>query len=1334
LQIQKVTRSGLGAQAAWKGFSAQTLYIAYRLINDSKGYEYYPEDVEDLLIKHNGHIIEAVQVKNICSELTLSNLSSGKTSRNNEGLFKRMCQLHDLDSSLFSIRIVHFGVLGNELRKLKDKDAAVVDNVRKKLIDIHGLSPEEASWLIDSLVFEKVNAADLQDSIEDQIKQYVPVMAAPKLAQNQLIIYISKLSECKGCISLKVWKDKMKEIGIQISSIDGFFKEYNKSFVCLRDVCLCSDMESIEKEYREGRAAHPSHIRMNLDLVRPYWLEKVQNAIVSKGAVLVKGVSGQGKSTLCYRYLIDNYPEDCVICVRGIISGEQIHNLVTALLALGNNYDGLIVYLEVDPGQTYWALILQELQFRGITIPILISIREEDYVATHINGLSLEYETIELSLLKEEAHQIYDVVNEERLHPVFRTFDDAWSAFGGKGPFLEYIYMLTNNATLTERLTKQIDALLQEKIDDKWIEILYLICYVGRLGFSVDKMMVKTTVNCPDMLAAIRRFKDEYLITDDGCGERLEALHPVRAQIIYDILYNQISIHDCDVVFKAMSCTASSNIRIILLDYFSRHNLDFKDIDYLSRFSFSDWIGFGNTVKVMIWLDARRYAEHNLEYISNLAEKHGSGWMPFLPLDPSGIQQPKRIAIEGIIDSFPNNEGLIDTIEEVKQKLTSLSIPFEVTTCFLANSTYPQVLPKNSEDCSQMGYVLFWMGKLGFEVELPFCSSELAHSVYNRDIQSAADAIRGLFEHNTLKEAHHETAAMLLNRIIIEMKVISFMVSDDEVKCIFVPPIYKTHSVPEGAGGFNHFWRMRMLSILQQMYPEKEVITVELKGVDLLDEFGIQALDNIIRASKRNRTISWVAETNSWFRIKIENGMRPETWNQYVEVVDAIRQCIINISDNVIRWIDDIYVKGHTSRARLEQVRGALRSFKDLTFKDILLPVAAIDKYGLFSEQNKNNDKTFEAFLEGRLASLEKYKCFTNTYRDVRSCFSQFCNTFEKMLVLRFDNKVVNEEKQSGLSLVNLYAAIKSLPTFQREYNDLFSKYSTLEKQFDVRERESLLTLLNVWKYVMDHPAKGISIAYTAKEQYKKGKDYFKNTIEKAEHKVGNCIRTENSVYFVEEGERTGDDIIKQGYVNVILHLRDCFKNAIPCASNRWYVETQGKKLVYLFVVSHTAIPMAFSIPYYKLFSADDSKIANTLFPCDIEPEVLRKIISKPGQADWFHMFEKISGIRMFLKHVYQVVSVPFDRRCAGGWSALTELYIERLNELWSDYLHYEYLVNQLLEDANEENRESLEIVKSSFGWREEIITLIRERNDLQVALQAIAATIGVILSTTLEN
>lgn len=73
-------KSDKGAQAAWKGFSSQTLYIASRLISDKGGYEYYPEDVEDLVIKKNNVVIEAVQVKNISASLTLSSLAGTKTS------------------------------------------------------------------------------------------------------------------------------------------------------------------------------------------------------------------------------------------------------------------------------------------------------------------------------------------------------------------------------------------------------------------------------------------------------------------------------------------------------------------------------------------------------------------------------------------------------------------------------------------------------------------------------------------------------------------------------------------------------------------------------------------------------------------------------------------------------------------------------------------------------------------------------------------------------------------------------------------------------------------------------------------------------------------------------------------------------------------------------------------------------------------------------------------------------------------------------------------------------------------------------------------------------
>ena len=47
MRATDIRKSDIGAQAAWKGFTSQTLYIANRLISDNDGYEFYPEDVED---------------------------------------------------------------------------------------------------------------------------------------------------------------------------------------------------------------------------------------------------------------------------------------------------------------------------------------------------------------------------------------------------------------------------------------------------------------------------------------------------------------------------------------------------------------------------------------------------------------------------------------------------------------------------------------------------------------------------------------------------------------------------------------------------------------------------------------------------------------------------------------------------------------------------------------------------------------------------------------------------------------------------------------------------------------------------------------------------------------------------------------------------------------------------------------------------------------------------------------------------------------------------------------------------------------------------------------
>lgn len=54
MHTDSFSKSNTGAQAAWKGFSSQTIYIASRIITDEEGAEYYPENIEDLVIKKKG--------------------------------------------------------------------------------------------------------------------------------------------------------------------------------------------------------------------------------------------------------------------------------------------------------------------------------------------------------------------------------------------------------------------------------------------------------------------------------------------------------------------------------------------------------------------------------------------------------------------------------------------------------------------------------------------------------------------------------------------------------------------------------------------------------------------------------------------------------------------------------------------------------------------------------------------------------------------------------------------------------------------------------------------------------------------------------------------------------------------------------------------------------------------------------------------------------------------------------------------------------------------------------------------------------------------------------
>lgn len=121
----------------------------------------------------------------------------------------------------------------------------------------------------------------------------------------------------------------------------------------------CKTIEELLNDYRMGVNASPDHIRSGCDLRRGRWLNEIRDRFLKNNIVLIKGASGQGKTTLAYRYLIDNYPELNIMCIQRVTSENQAIDILTVLRGLNARKD-IIVYIDVEPYDIQWLWICEK--------------------------------------------------------------------------------------------------------------------------------------------------------------------------------------------------------------------------------------------------------------------------------------------------------------------------------------------------------------------------------------------------------------------------------------------------------------------------------------------------------------------------------------------------------------------------------------------------------------------------------------------------------------------------------------------------------------------------------------------------------------------------------------------------------------------------------------------------------------------------------------------------------------------------------------------------------------------------------------------------------------
>ena len=308
----------IGATAAFRGFRLQTLYILSRLIDvEHQDLLFRPEGKEDLdIYTSDGQLLETVQVKAYSANLTLSNLASEP----NDTFFDRSLR-NRADFPDSTIRIVSFGPIGPEFEQAWSSEGNERERVHNKLIE-GGYTKQDIAALL-SIRLDKVDEAELERNVFAFLRKTL-TGGDPSNAFELLMYWVCRVSERREQISYSDVIGKLTNVGRYLEARSAYYDEWFTSILLLPDASDSNgvDKQRLAQEYSQGVDARYEHILAGLDIVRSEKLTEIHRKFESSSVVIVHGASGQGKSTLAFRYLHDYTPNVwCFFCT--ILGGQK---------------------------------------------------------------------------------------------------------------------------------------------------------------------------------------------------------------------------------------------------------------------------------------------------------------------------------------------------------------------------------------------------------------------------------------------------------------------------------------------------------------------------------------------------------------------------------------------------------------------------------------------------------------------------------------------------------------------------------------------------------------------------------------------------------------------------------------------------------------------------------------------------------------------------------------------------------------------------------------------------------------------------------------------------
>ncbi len=1104
-----------GAQAALKGYRLQALYALSRLLDGNDGHVFQPEGGEDLAVfGATGELLEATQVKAHEHNLTLSSFKP----RNKDSFFRRVLERQAVHRNTRE-RIVSFGPFGPQMTSAWSRDGRERTEAVSYFVDA-GYTEAEARTILSVVELEVLDPVTLETSVLERLRDTLAGVDSTT-AFDLLHAWIFAASETQQRLKPAGMREKIVAIGRFVHERAAHHDEWFRSIVPLSAKADPTRYETLREEFSSGISARYEHITAGLDVLRANALLAVDEAFAASRLVVIHGASGQGKTALAYRYLHDFVPETWRFDIRLVESPLHALNVARALLGhLSAIGAPAYVYIDVGPGESAWLNLVRALADYPL-VRILVTIREEDWNrASSPGGTLLPARDIVLSFDESEARAIYDQLVAYKAPDHVLSFDDAWARFGGQGPLLEFAHFVARNETLEQRLSNQIARLRDDRRADSGladeIELLRRVAVVTAYGARLYVGRVATGLHLPDPARSIALFEREFLVRVAPGGRLLEALHPIRSQILARLLVDDVFDPWSAVVARSLAAVFDPDLEMFLLTALSRHPLDSGAIvAAIGAFVARTWTAAGGILRTLLWLGVRDYLRQNEPLIREVQAVFGSGWFLILVADVGNLNAVAPGLMEPLFERlswFP--EDWRGELAALRSRLTATDEVLAGARRWLGQVGSRPEEPTDVADWSAIAEVAFWLRHLGVAGTLadalptggfPLAAetlplevaTDVAFGLSFTDTEASRAALRGVrpallarFQRETGTPAIEDDGRVIRAHFVVDMT------------------IFARRAGSRKRANVVHSEAMRRVELLRQIVPDREGFGCQGYGhkLDALPVDGDDSTKTAIPAGMLPPR--WPQRLNMTFIRLGTYVFRPDHWSTHAEAVMTKRRRNLDGLQLLVRVLELYFADSRHADIigtwfSAEHWQDSASAIKQI----VPFPRDAVDEWGQTTEgDGSNNEEATAVVLSEIVPALERHESYRRAYS---AFFSPLSNFYEQVVdaiaVTPFLARSANgtarkalREKMVAQGLnadpgrlptLNLFNAMNELAAFQAEFRARFARYFPNDELSRVEESEGVLVrrMFATWYQFVYHPERILARAAADAERRMQG-------------------------------------------------------------------------------------------------------------------------------------------------------------------------------------------------------------------------------------------------------